>query len=58
MRSFFSVKDEGIGIEQEDFSKIFAQFSRSTQLHKSKSFGIGLFIVKSVVDAHNGESCT
>lgn len=50
-----AVTDQGIGIKKEDFEKIFLQFSRSTTLHQKQSFGIGLFVVKAIVEAHKGE---
>ena len=54
-QAVIAVKDRGIGIASEDFEKIFKQFSRSTDLHHNQSFGIGLFIVKAIVDAHKGQ---
>ncbi|OEK08149.1 histidine kinase [Flavivirga aquatica] len=49
----FSIKDNGIGIEKEYHDKIFKIFN---VLNKSKeSTGIGLSIVKKIVDLHEGE---
>ncbi len=49
----FSIKDNGIGIEKEHFDKIFKIFQ---SLKKSKdSSGIGLSIVKKIVDFYKGE---
>lgn len=49
----FSIKDNGIGIEKEHFDKIFKIFQ---SLKKSKdSSGIGLSIVKKIVDLYKGE---
>ncbi|WP_298778514.1 ATP-binding protein [uncultured Polaribacter sp.] len=49
----FSVKDNGIGIQKKHFNKIFKIFQ---SLKKSKkSSGIGLSIVKKIVDIYKGE---
>jgi len=50
------VKDNGIGISAEDIKNILQPYYRST-LVKNKNFigtGIGLALVKHVVEGHNG----
>jgi two-component system, sensor histidine kinase and response regulator len=47
-----SVEDNGLGISEENKTKIFAMFKR---LHSHvEGTGIGLFIVKNIVDKYNG----
>lgn len=49
----FSIKDNGMGIDKKYHDKIFKIFH---SLHKSKdSTGIGLSIVKKIVENHNGK---
>lgn len=49
----FSIEDNGIGIEKQHFDKIFKIF-QSLNISKDSN-GIGLSIVKKIVDIYNGE---
>jgi two-component system, OmpR family, sensor kinase len=51
------VKDNGTGIAKGDLNEIFDRFFRSEthRSRKSGGYGLGLSIVKSIVDAHDGE---
>jgi signal transduction histidine kinase len=53
----FEVADHGIGIPQEERLAIFGKFYRlgNEQTRKTKGTGLGLFIVKNIVDMHNGK---
>ncbi|PRY52656.1 PAS domain S-box-containing protein [Arcticibacter pallidicorallinus] len=55
--AYVSVKDDGIGINQEDQGKLFDRFYRvEGQDRKSISgFGIGLYICKEIIERHGGE---
>jgi len=51
-----SVRDSGIGIPQEQQSRIFTKFYRSSNaLHRETSgSGLGLFVTKNIIEAHGG----
>lgn len=50
------VKDEGIGIEEENLPKVFDQFKQleSSLSREVGGTGLGLPIVRKILDAHNG----
>lgn len=53
----FQVKDAGIGIPVIDQQQIFELFSRGSNVDHITGTGIGLSIVKTLVDLHGGEIC-
>lgn len=48
-----SIKDEGIGIDEKDKKNIFLPLFRASHERSEEGMGIGLSVVKSIVDAHN-----
>ncbi len=50
-----SVKDNGIGVEEEYFDEIFEKFSRLNSKSKYEGTGLGLAICSKYVKEHNGE---
>jgi two-component system phosphate regulon sensor histidine kinase PhoR len=50
-----SVEDNGVGIPAEDISKIFEPFYRGRNTKNEKGIGLGLSLVKQVVDLHGGK---
>lgn len=48
------VQDAGAGIAPEDQARIFERFERASTGHKRASLGLGLYIVRSLVEAHGG----
>jgi signal transduction histidine kinase len=49
------IKDKGIGIAPADLKRVFKRFYRSSQNQNgAKGTGLGLFIVKSIVEKHGG----
>ncbi len=51
----FEVKDNGIGIDEKDFDYIFLPFKRAETEQQFEGTGIGLAIVKRVIDFHGGK---
>jgi len=52
---YISVIDYGKGIKAEDIAKLTEPFYRADPKNNIKGFGIGLTIVKKVVESHSGE---
>ncbi|HYD15876.1 MAG TPA: ATP-binding protein, partial [Hyphomicrobium sp.] len=51
----FSVEDQGVGIPKDQQRQIFERFESRSQGSKHRGAGLGLSIVKSLVDLHGGD---
>ncbi len=53
---YITVQDHGIGIPPDEISKLFNRFARASNARKAKiaGTGVGLFIVKTIVERHGG----
>lgn len=47
-------KDNGSGVPQEKVSRIFERFYRCDESRSRKGSGVGLYIVKTIMERHNG----
>ena len=54
-RVIVEVSDTGMGINADDHEKIFKRFFRADEAHTTRGFGLGLPIVKAIVEAHQGQ---
>ncbi len=49
-----AVKDTGVGISQAELPLLFSQFRRLKGSERIEGTGLGLFIVKTIIEAHKG----
>jgi PAS domain S-box-containing protein len=53
-RAFLRIRDHGIGIDPADQPQIFERFERAVSSRNYGGLGLGLYIVKRIVEAHGG----
>lgn len=51
----FSIRDQGLGISEEDQKRIFHRFQRAVAASEVSGLGLGLYIAREIVEAHNGK---
>ena len=51
----FSVIDNGNGIPKEDIPHLFQRFSQGTSKKRSTGTGLGLYLSRQIIEAHNGK---
>lgn len=51
----FSVTDNGNGIPAEDIPNLFKRFSQGTSKKRSTGTGLGLYLSRQIIEAHNGK---
>ncbi|HXH32744.1 MAG TPA: PAS domain S-box protein [Bacteriovoracaceae bacterium] len=50
-----SVHDQGIGIDKEQLDKVFERFERAVDRSEVSGLGLGLYISRQIVEAHDGK---
>ncbi|MEE8507290.1 MAG: HAMP domain-containing sensor histidine kinase, partial [Kiloniellales bacterium] len=50
----FSVSDTGVGIQEEDVARVFGKFERGSGQAGRTGAGLGLSLVKSLIELHGG----
>ncbi|NLZ49269.1 MAG: sensor histidine kinase, partial [Clostridiales bacterium] len=53
-KAFLRIRDHGIGIPEEEASKVFERFYRAKNAEGVVGTGLGLSIAKHIVEAHEG----
>jgi two-component system, OmpR family, sensor kinase len=48
------VEDQGVGISAENQARIFGRFEQVVTSHTRTGFGVGLWLARSLIDAHRG----
>lgn len=54
MYTMISVKDQGIGICEEDLPKIFSRFYRAPEVRQEEGVGIGLYLTREILKKEHG----
>ncbi|MDV2999419.1 MAG: Sensor histidine kinase RcsC [Chroococcopsis gigantea SAG 12.99] len=54
-RVYCSVRDNGIGISEEQLDHLFQRYQRGNGRGKSLGLGLGLYLCRQIVNAHGGE---
>jgi signal transduction histidine kinase len=54
-RALLTVIDHGIGIDKENQARIFERFERAVSSKHYGGFGLGLWIVRQIIQAHGGD---
>lgn len=54
MYTAISVKDQGIGIREEEMAKIFGRFYRAEEVNQEEGVGIGLYLTREILKKQDG----
>lgn len=49
-----TIRDEGVGLSEADYKRIFERFYRGDKAHSTRGFGLGLPIARKVIELHGG----
>lgn len=48
------IRDEGIGVAEEEIPLLFGRFYRGKQVHDTEGIGVGLFLAREIVEGNGG----
>ena len=48
------IRDEGIGVSEEEIPLLFGRFYRGKQVHDTEGIGVGLFLAREIVEGNGG----
>lgn len=48
------IKDNGIGIKEDELPKIFLRFYRGKNISEIEGIGIGLYLTREIISKHGG----
>lgn len=54
-KAVVSIKDNGIGISQDSIHSLFERYSKGSKTLRKIGTGLGLYLSKQIIQAHNGE---
>jgi len=49
------IEDRGVGIPEQDIGRLFEQYFRGSNVSSIVGTGVGLYLVKTVIDLHDGD---
>ncbi len=53
-RATLSIRDQGVGIKEEDQERIFRRFERAVSASEISGLGLGLYIARTIAEMHGG----
>lgn len=48
------IKDQGIGMSEDEIPRIFGRFYRGKKVHDKEGIGVGLYLAREIVESQGG----
>ena len=52
---YFTIQDNGIGLDASQADSLFEQYQRGTHSHRTLGLGLGLYLCRQIIEAHGGQ---